>query len=274
LFRLFHRSRQVGFTLVELLVVIAIIGVLIALMLPAVQAAREAARRTQCKNNFRQIGLALLLHHDAKGDLPVGCIDKRKSKNPNGKQLSWLAATLPYLEQESLWEQLDFNFAYDSPINAKAASTPLPVYLCPSTARTTIDRQGPLTVPLAGSGFALAVADYGGNFGTTKVLPVTNGVLFYDIPISLREITDGTSHTIAVSEDSGRGGEWHGEWINGENVFNQHFAINQRQNNEIWSDHPGGALTVNCDASASFLSESLDLHVLKALCTRSNQELP
>jgi len=268
-----HRHAQSGFTLVELLVVIAIIGVLISLLLPAVQSAREAARRTQCKNNLRQIGLSLLLHHDAKGKFPVGCVDQRNSTNPGGKRLCWLAAILPYLEQRPLWEQIDFTKAYDSTENAQAASTQLSVYLCPSTSRTTEDREGAYAVSTTPGNLPRGATDYGGLFGTTEVDPITNGIFIYNTAISIREITDGTTKTLAIAEDTGRGTAWDGEWINGENIFLQSVPVNKNQNNEIWSDHPGGALAVNCDASVSFLGESMDFAALKARCTRSNQEV-
>ena len=268
-----YSRRQHGFTLVELLVVIAIIGVLIGLLLPAVQAARESARRTQCQNNLRQIGVALLAYHDVKGSFPIGCLDKRHAGNPSGRQLSWSATVLPYLEQTTLWEQIDLLSAYDSSNNARAAETALPVYLCPSTARTTSDREGSFVTQVPATGRVLAAIDYGGNYGAAFVSPSANGVMLYNRAVALREITDGTSSTIAVAEDTGRGRLWDGEWINGENIFDQHFAVNKQQNNEIWSDHPGGALAVRCDASVSFLSELMDVKVLKSRCTRSNDEL-
>ena len=92
-----HRSR--GFTLIELLVVIAIISVLIALLLPAVQQAREAGRRTSCQNNLHQIGIALAAYHNAHNELPVGCTEWRSAANPTARQLAWSARILPELEQ-------------------------------------------------------------------------------------------------------------------------------------------------------------------------------
>ncbi len=268
------RPSPPAFTLVELLVVVAIIGLLVALLLPAVQAAREAARRTQCQHNLRQIGLALHQYHDAQKTLPVGCIDKRiKNFNPSGKQLAWSASVLPYLEQTVLWEQLDFSLGYDSLTNAKIASAPLSVYLCPSTARLAEDREGNFTKRDPPSPLALSAMDYGGSHGAGHTFPSANGVFLYDRSVTLREITDGLSNTLAVLEDTGRGNAWGGEWINGENIFDLFSGINQQQNNEIWSDHVGGALALLCDAHVAFLDETMDPAVLRALATRSNQEL-
>ena len=150
--------RRAGFTLVELLVVIAIIGMLVALVLPAVQAAREAARRAHCQNNLRQIGVALHVYHDAHKQLPVGCVEKRVPKTtPNGRQLAWSAELLPQLEEQPLWQQIDFHSPYDSPANATAAATVVAVYLCPSTARAVSGREGNFVRnPAASSGSALS----------------------------------------------------------------------------------------------------------------------
>ncbi|MCH2113575.1 MAG: DUF1559 domain-containing protein [Pirellulales bacterium] len=268
----FKRRDLCGFSLVELLVVVAIVGTLASLLLPAVQAARETARRTTCQNNLRQVGLALCFYHNANGSLPVGCIDKRHSRNPTGRQLSWSAAVLPYLEQVSLWEQLDFMSAYDSQANAIAGATPLAIYLCPSTTRLAQSRANRFMTTATPGNSALAAIDYGGNYGAAFVSPSANGVLLYDRSIMFREITDGTSKTIAIAEDTGRGRTMDGEWINGENVFDLQFPANVQQNNELWSDHLGGALAVHCDGSVLFLGESVDIEVLKARCTRSGEE--
>ena len=97
------RLARRAFTLVELLVVIAIIGILVALLLPAVQAAREAARRTSCTNNIRQLGLALVNYHDAHKTLPFG------SGYLNARTGTWVSAILPYMEEQSLYDRFDFN---------------------------------------------------------------------------------------------------------------------------------------------------------------------
>jgi prepilin-type N-terminal cleavage/methylation domain-containing protein/prepilin-type processing-associated H-X9-DG protein len=269
--------RNRGFTLVELLVVIAIIGVLVALVLPAVQAAREAARRAACQNNLRQIGVALHVFHDAHGQLPIGCVEKRVPQSkPNGRQLSWSAELLPHLEEQSLWSQIDFDLPYDSTQNAAAAATVIGEYLCPSTVRLASGREaGVVSNPAptaAGAGYRGAATDYGGIYGAAQISPSANGVFLYDRAVMLPEITDGTSHTLALAEDTGRGWLMDGEWINGENIYDVSNLINTQQHNEIWSDHPGGAMVLWCDGGATFLAETVELPELRAICTRAGSD--
>jgi len=127
-------SRRLGFTLIELLVVIAIIGVLIALLLPAVQQAREAARRTQCKNNMKQIGLAVHNYHDTYNSFPIN----RYCDDSIGNVCSWLAQCLPYLDRSDVNDLLNFNQEKDSTVdggigkNKTAISTQMSVFACPS----------------------------------------------------------------------------------------------------------------------------------------------
>jgi len=273
-----RRNVRCAMTLIELLVVVAIIGILITLVLPAVQAARETARRAQCQSNLRQIGIALHAYHDAHGEFPIGCIDKRvPSTNPAGLQLAWSATLLRQLEEDSLWQQVDFAYAYDSARNEAAAFTVVATYLCPSTQRMASGREGAIVSPPAAlsSGYRGAAIDYGGIYGAARIAPSANGVFLYDRAVKLSEVTDGVSHTVAVAEDSGRG--WprfpqNGEWINGENIFDVGSDVNTVQDNEIWSDHPGGAMLLWCDGSATFLAETVELTVLKSLCTRAQDE--
>ncbi len=167
-----------------------------------------------------------------------------------------------------------------------AAGTVIATFLCPSTAWLASDRTGPTTGDRNGNGVwntgdDLAFTDYGGNFGFSGLSkPYMNGVLVYEIAIPIRKITDGTSHTIIVAEDTGRGASFDGQWANGENIFDTSGPINDRslptylwQNNEIWSDHPLGALTLFCDGSVRFLFEETDLSTLAALCTRASDEV-
>jgi prepilin-type N-terminal cleavage/methylation domain-containing protein/prepilin-type processing-associated H-X9-DG protein len=272
-----HALLRGGMTLVELLVVISIIGVLAALLLPAVQSAREGARRGACLNNLRQIGVALHAYHASHTQFPVGCIDKRVPKtNPNGRQLAWSATILAELDEPTLARQVGFNSGYDSAANSLAAATVVPTYLCPSTLRLAAGREGAIVAdPSAGSTVASyrgAATDYGGIYGAAQISPSPNGVFLYDRAVKIAEITDGTSHTLAVAEDTGRGWLADGEWINGENIYDVSNWINTQQHNEIWSDHSGGAMALWCDGSVSLLAAAMELPVLRSICTRAGND--
>jgi prepilin-type N-terminal cleavage/methylation domain-containing protein len=251
-----------GFTLIELLVVIAIIGVLIALLLPAVQSAREAARRTQCLNNFRQIGLALHGYLDTNATFPPGGWELRIGINPAKRQLAWSMLILPHLEQAALYNSLNVLLAFDSRGNSSGAATILNVYMCPSSRR-----EDPMP---SGRG----ACDYGGMYGERITSPNNppKGAMLYDRPLRLVELRDGTSQTVIIGEDAWFGD---GQWINGRNVFDQAYPINKAPafENDIRSDHPGGALGLFADGSAHFLKETIEPRVLAALCTRKGGEL-
>ncbi len=257
-----HRaSRTPGFTLIELLVVITIIGILIGLLLPAVQAAREAARRLGCLNNLRQIGIGLQNYQEANRTLPPGGVEPIFLK-PGGRQYAWGAFLLPYIEQMPLYQSIDFSKPYYIGSNVKAAQTPLSVFICPSSTHTDTMLSG-----------GLGASDYGGVYGERITGPndPPKGVLIYDRPIAIEEVRDGTSNTLAVSEDSEMK---NAQWINALNVFDVGFAINRAPaiENDIRSRHPNGANGVFCDGSARFLSEGMQMRVLAAICTRDGGE--
>jgi prepilin-type N-terminal cleavage/methylation domain-containing protein/prepilin-type processing-associated H-X9-DG protein len=181
-----------GFTLVELLVVIAIIGVLVALLLPAIQAARESARKSSCTNNLRQIGVALQNHHNSQGVFPRG------RGGPFPLVFSVHAYLLPYEEEQHLQDLIDFSAppltfgAFSGAVNATAASTVIPFFLCPSDqGRVEGLAFGPTNyVACTGTG----TVKYG-HLGTGG-----DGVFFDRSKIGLRKIPDGSSHTAAFCE--------------------------------------------------------------------------
>ena len=204
------RRASNGFTLVELLVVIAIIGILVALLLPAVQAAREAARRTECLNNVKQLSLALFSYEDSFKVFPMGTrrdFDHPKPWDTN--QASWIARILPYFEEQVLYDQIDWVIAPGNRgDNVPVMQSPLPTVRCPSDSSLREDG--------GWSGYSGAgVADYaptnyvacvGGNDNTIEEYhEKTNpngydGIFGINSTTRLSQISDGTSHTLAVSE--------------------------------------------------------------------------
>ncbi|HVT30482.1 MAG TPA: DUF1559 domain-containing protein [Lacipirellulaceae bacterium] len=198
-----------GFTLVELLVVIAIIGILVALLLPAIQAAREAARRSQCMNNMRQLGIGIHNHVSAKGKLPSGGEGTDWTTNASAfGPTSTFTQLLPYLEESTVADQYDYKFAYDDrdhPKNQLAAKAVIATFRCPSNSMYEPDPA------------SYGTTDYMPTV-YTDINPVTgvrdaatptarnsraDGALAL-VPVSISKVTDGTSKTIAISEDSAR----------------------------------------------------------------------
>jgi prepilin-type N-terminal cleavage/methylation domain-containing protein len=251
-----------AFTLVETLVVMTILGLLVAVLLPAVQAARESSRRTACSNNLRQIGIALNAYHTAQRQFPMGCLEWRAPGDADARQLAWSVYLLPYLEEEPLFDTLDLTMPFDSPRNAPAAATVLPIYLCPSSTRRSplIDGRG--------------ACDYGGVYGERITSPNSppKGTMLIDAVVTLKQVRDGASKTLIVAEDS-RFSD--GQWINGRNIFDQAYPINEAPpfENDIRSEHPGGAQGVMVDGSVHFLTDTIELRTLAALCTRAGNEV-
>lgn len=190
-------QRQRGFTLIELLVVIAIIAILIALLLPAVQQAREAARRTQCRNNLKQIGLALHNYLDAHSTFPPSYCAVPGVTTVVGGQWSVFARILPYMDQSNLQNLINWGVGYSTQVNV--ATTRVPSYLCPSEPNDVI-RVNPSTgVPRD------YPSNYKINFGTWKIYDPTNGsggdgAFFPNSKMRPANFTDGMSNTLCASE--------------------------------------------------------------------------
>ncbi len=208
-----HRSQRTrrissrGFTLVELLVVIAIIGVLVALLLPAIQAAREAARRSQCSNNLKQLGLAVQLHHDAKKAYPTG------RNATDEKSVSWAFYCLPYIEQQAMVQAYRKELEVYKLGNAMTFRTPVATFFCPSRRSPVADRDfdnndGSATVDAEAAGKA-AGGDYAANAGEEggyenargdEYDPLETGPIFTQSRINERNVTDGLSNTFVIGE--------------------------------------------------------------------------
>ena len=294
-----------GFTLVELLVVIAIIGILIALLLPAVQAAREAARRSQCTNNLKQIGIGMHNYHDIYRTLPVGAYGCCWG--------TWKVAILPYIEQVNLRQLYVDNDKYGVPvdnaryssiINRPVVTTVIPTYQCPS------DTPNPNTFISR-----ITSDNYAVNYGNTGLGQQANlnGVKFGGAPFkdsgspaasfSFRDIRDGLSNTLMVAEvrqgigKDLRGFSWWGdasgfETYLGPNsslpdvIYTASYCNNQPQqgmpcttpttgNPSMYGSrslHPAGVLVAACDGGAHFVPDSISLLIWRMVSTTQGNE--
>jgi prepilin-type N-terminal cleavage/methylation domain-containing protein/prepilin-type processing-associated H-X9-DG protein len=271
-----------GFTLIELLVVIAIIAILIALLLPAVQQAREAARRTECKNKLKQIGIALHNYHDVNKTFPAGYY-----KEPAvDKGWGWGTSILPMIEQKNLFDQLDpaVNLIPgDQAGLTPAAGTPgalvqteLAAYRCPSDGGAAINT----------SRGDHATSNYVGVTGDTNVSSGGNGTFYQNSQIGLRDMTDGSSNTAVVGERvkglangvTYLGAVWSGHAGSGSGYAatmrsldgTPALRINGTDNMAFSSQHPGGAQFVFGDGSVHFLSENVSAATLTDLAQRND----
>lgn len=321
-----------GFTLVELLVVITIIGILIALLLPAVQAAREAARRGECSNNLKQIGLSLHGYHDVYGCFPPGVL----AQNPYPyRKASWLVRILPFMEQNALYERMTFKDTDWTGQDFKDRNAwiknglVVDAFTCPSNAMPVMRSESPrsdtqaLSPPVPAT-INVQIPDYAGIAGTyyaesdMSSAPVPNNTMTYGrstfngvmasiggavpSPISFALITDGSSNTACIAEESsyyldsagnktdGRAGNWAGgAWSCGpggdgdwwHNVTVVRYPINwngaasdyqagYRRHTIIRSSHPGGAQVALSDGAVRFVPQTIDFRTLTRLCDRND----
>ncbi|MCA9089903.1 MAG: DUF1559 domain-containing protein [Planctomycetaceae bacterium] len=329
-----------GFTLIELLVVIAIIAILIALLLPAVQQAREAARRTQCKNNLKQLGLALSNYHDTFTRFPFGV------RSQSGTGPSWMVGILPYVDQQALYNQFDMNAPQNGEAGLPATTPPASprtgqllngiitsVYRCPSSPLPEQETLGTYSlqrtsyVGIAGAtdhnGFpatkqaACCITD--GNSGQISA----TGVLFPNGVAQMRDLSDGSSNTMTIGEasdyaldasgakkrvDGSNGAAWfsgtstigippsYSSAVTGPgfpplpfalpafNITTIRYAPNcsytnagvhqaRGANNPLTSAHTGGVQVALADGAVRFISDNLDIEIIKRLATRDDGQV-
>lgn len=290
-----NRKNWRGFTLVELLVVIAIIGILIALLLPAVQAAREAARRVQCTNNLAQLGIGLLNYDAAFESLPPGVVNPEGPIHnvPAGYHMSWLVQLLPYMEENVTFQHVDFSVgAYDKK-NEPVRKVEISGFACPS------DWMPGGTEERWPSSYAGCHHDV-----EAPIDADNHGVFFLNSSVHSREISDGASHTIFVGEKrldaNGLG------WMSGTRstlrntgtMINMTPAVRDNQSpysrygreedaatylvdqggddlavGGFSSHHPGGANFALGDGSVRFISETVDTEVYAQLGHRADGKL-
>jgi prepilin-type N-terminal cleavage/methylation domain-containing protein len=289
------RPLSAAFTLVELLVVIAIIGVLVALLLPAVQAAREAARRSQCANNFKQLGLASHNYISAYECIPPSATDAI------GNRRGYLSYILPFIEQSTIANIYNPDVEWFAPENQQAITTPLDFVLCPSAPN-----------PRSSEGTTDGVAWKGActDFGVMQGLD--GSVTAMGIPANypmqgmtrdrettpLRQVTDGLSNSILMAEDAARPQKWlagvqHGDLANPEwgvwggrqfkiqprghtkdgLTFPGPCAVNCSNDRGVYSFHPGQAHLCMGDGSVRAVNEELDILVFYYLCTIAGEEV-
>lgn len=287
--------RRTGFTLVELLVVIAIIGVLIALLLPAVQQAREAARRMQCTNNLKQLSLAVHNYHDSLGTFPSGWIlQSGHSGYPNGNYWGWGTFVLPYIEQGNIYDRVNFSYEWVNKSstgnpNAGLSLTPLTPFVCPS------DTMGSINSKQNDNGTSNYIGSYGNKSLNAANYVTTNnhGIFTRNSNVGFRDITDGTSNTILFGERTGmqigttdfsaglwvgvRSGEGGAYLCIGRGPNNATNYINGINSTNAWelahSLHPGGANFGMCDGSVTFLPETITLTAYQYLIERDDSQV-
>ena len=312
-------QRRNAFNLVELLVVIAVVGMLVALLLPAVQAARESGRRAQCKNNLHQIGVAMLSFHDSKNHFPAAYLSQPGGAmgptNPDtgdaGPGWTCLFEILPYLEGTNARDAFDLKLPCWSPGNAQAALQVIPTYLCPSvsdhsTRYAVRDKTGSTLAELARG-------HYVANAGRPEVweepaanlTKVADGPLFRNSRIRIKDITDGTSHTVFMGEQTPLHSD--STWVgivpgsltfpsvnfpavspdaaapqinvhSGPGGADESLIIIHPPNSplgfvdEMYSEHSGGANVLFGDGSVRFIDEMIDPMTWAAMATRAGAE--
>lgn len=300
-------SRVKGFTLVELLVVIAIIGILIAMLLPAVQAAREAARRMHCSSNLKQVGLAILNYEVTNNILPIGM----NISLPDFKGHSAFSALLPYVEQMKLYEQYNFEIRIYDEVNYRVTRMSIPAFICASDGASGRLLNG----NFARSNFVVC---FGSNTtGKSETNWDTDGAFQRDVNKRLSDLSDGTSFTALASEviagrddtfDDNQEMDIRGIWSEGSSMGACAYTHLNTPNSSVGDDlfslpsqkncvpedlmpcsysaggvyfpeyasershHPGGVNVVFADGHVSFHNNEIDWQTWQALSTISGDE--
>lgn len=267
------RRRSTGFSLVELLAVVAILGTLVSLSLPAVQTARESARRAGCSNNLRQLGVAIANYESARRQYPPG------NDALSGRYHAWSSFILPYLEEGNAAGRIDYTRPWNDPAGNEAViDTVIPAYVCPSGITIFAGKQ-----------------DYGGVLGTSVLLAEDEqlpegwehaGVLYATAaacprPCRAAEVRDGLSRTLLVSEGVDRGFRdmendspiGNARWACGTNCFLHNSPVlNTPDVDGFRSNHLGGVHGLYGDGHVSFMNDATGPDVLKAACTKAGGE--
>jgi len=299
-----------AFTLIELLVVVAIIGVLLALLLPAVQSARESARMAQCSNNLKQIGLALHSYHEAHESFPCGAAVGFLTSTggpygtPTGTREGWRVLILPFLDERGRHDAFDFDDSICNGLDNRLSSTRIPGYECPSDGRQPFD-------PHMQTVFRWRTANYCGVAGAAEFRLLetshcggyhTDGILYPLSGVRIADTHDGASNTLAVGEQI----NWLRVWTAGayrtdiygidnhvcvfscknvtwplntdpeERKYNHARADQNCLFNDIFfsSRHDGGVEFLYADGHVEFLGDKMGIGVLRKLATRNGGEIP
>jgi prepilin-type N-terminal cleavage/methylation domain-containing protein/prepilin-type processing-associated H-X9-DG protein len=305
-----------GFTLVELLVVIAIIGVLVALLFPAIQASREAGRRTQCIDNMKQVALAVLSYETNRGSLPLAytpndtsdklvgnCVGNKvpKTKKPGAKNNKLkrhflLSYILPYIEEQKLYDSIDFNLDWDA---NSATSTDIKTFLCPSadTRKNTYATDYTVLVSINPQNYCRFIEGVSPSLAS-KTRPVETLVsILSDLPLKAANVRDGLSNTFMLFESAGKPNHYsHGvlqpddpvppekyRWASNltYDVIGAYILVcpitsvmNCDNYHEIYSFHQGGAVFAFGDGSVEFVGDDIDVDTFISLFTRAARDFP